>query len=278
MIDIPILKEEYKPVTFDLQLCEKGKPPVTLCRYGPNLEIDRSDIHEVPIPDTIRDKILDALKKDLDEHPMPLRCFTPANPPRKDWLSKLPIAVPIKPEFIKLNIDTRDPFEINNRTLEELIEENHYTMPLQIITSKEKTVMQAKAIFDLYFKRAYEALDKAAEDKLNQLVEEDENTKRIKETFEQLNNSLTDTPRDFVGFHLFRGPSYNQLTHCTGDTRKKVELWSEKEVAEREHLDRMREEVEAQLLACETYEQARAILRTYSIISFDGDLEYYKPF
>ena len=266
MIDIPILKEEYKPVTFDLQLCEKGKPPVTLCRYGPNLEIDRSDIHEVPIPDTIRDKILDALKKDLDEHPMPLRCFTPANPPRKEWLSKLPIAVPIKPEFVKPNIDTRCAFEISKTRLDKLIE-------LQIITTEEKTVMQAKTVFDLYFKRAYEALDKAAEEKLDQLVEEDENIRLIKITIMELNSKLKDTSRNFPGILTPRSPAA-----CTRNTRIRMEKWSKKETDARRRLDRMHEEVEALLLSCETYNQACVILRAYGIINTNGEMQEYKTF
>lgn len=208
------------------------------------------------------------------ESDLPLRCYTPANPPRKDWLSKLPIAVPIKPEFIKLNIDTRDPFEINNRTLEELIEENHYTMPLQIITSKEKTVMQAKAIFDLYFKRAYEALDKAAEDMFHEIVAADENVKKIKTTYEKLNDDLAT-----MGFRPKLGVPEHQLsTYCTKETRELVDKWSKEEADERHRLDLMREEVEAQLLSCETYEQARAILRAYDIINLAGEMEDYKPF
>lgn len=148
--------------------------------------------------------------------------------------------------------------------------------PIQQNT-KEKTVMQAKTVFDLYFKRAYEALDQAEKDKLDQLIEEDENTKLIDKTFKQLNDSLKDTPKDFVGFHLYRAPG-NRLHHCTGDTRKKVEEWSERTTKERRYLDRLHEEVEAQLLSCETYEQAREILRTYDIIDCCGEMQEYKPF
>lgn len=150
-------------------------------------------------------------------------------------------------------------------------------IPNNTTSTKEKTVMQAKTVFDLYFKRAYEALDQAEKDKLDQLIEEDENTKLIDKTFKQLNDSLKDTPKDFVGFHLHRAPG-NRLHHCTGDTRKKVEEWSERMTKERRHLDRMHEEVEAQLLSCETYEQARGILRTYDIINNAGEMQEYKPF
>ena len=206
---------------------------------------------------------------------MPMKRYTPDNPPMKDWISNLPIAVPIKPEFIRTKFDLICPFEIDKTSLEKMIEECH--TPLQIITTKEKTVMQAKTVFDLYFKRAYEALEKAGKEKLDQLVEEDENTKLIDKTFEQLNNRLTDTPKDFVGFHLFRTQG-NLLKHCTGDTRKKVEEWSEKITKEHDWIDRMHEEVEAQLLSCETYEQARSILRIYDIIDNAGEMQEYIPF
>lgn len=234
-----------------------------------------------PIPEGIKEKLLDALAEDIANQPLvPLHMFTPDNPPPKNWLSNLPIVKSIKPEFIRPK-DSQDllrcPFEINNRTLKELIEESQYTMPLQIITSKEKTVMQAKTVFDLYFKRAYEALNKAEEDQLDQLVEEDENTKLIDKTFKQLNDSLMDVPKDYQGFHLYRARS-TMMAHCTCSTRKKVEEWSERVTKERKWLDRMHEEVEAQLLSCETYEQAREILRTYDIIDCCGEMQEYKPF
>ena len=245
-------------------------------RHGGTVQLSMN-----PIPEGIKEKLLDALAEDIANQPLvPLHMFTPDNPPLKNWLSNLPIVKSIKPEFIRPKGSQdllRCPFEINNRTLKELIEESQYTMPLQIITSKEKTVMQAKTVFDLYFKRAYEALDQAEKDKLDQLIEEDENTKLIDKTFKQLNDSLKDTPKDFVGFHLYRAPG-NRLHHCTSDTRKKVEEWSERATKERRYLDRLHEEVEAQLLSCETYEQAREILRTYDIIDCCGEMQEYKPF
>ena len=137
--------------------------------------------------------------------------------------------------------------------------------------------MQAQTVFDLYFKRAYEALNKAEEDQLDQLVEEDENTKLIDKTFKQLNDSLMDVPKDYQGFHLYRARS-TMMAHCTCSTRKKVEEWSERVTKERKWLDRMHEEVEAQLLSCETYEQAREILRVYDIINNAGEMQEYKPF
>lgn len=199
------------------------------------------------------------------ESDLPLRRYTPANPPRKDWLSKLPIAVPIKPEFKRYDIDLNTYLNPIESDIEKMI--------LRINTSKEKTGMQAKSVFDLYFKRAYETLDKVAEEKLDQLVEEDENIRLIKITIMELNSKLKDTPRNFPGILTPRSPAA-----CTRSTRIRMEKWSKKETDARRRLDRMHEEVEALLLSCETYNQACVILRAYGIINNNGEMQEYKPF
>ena len=228
------------------------------------------------VGEQIRKKVEESMLNEIKAQPLSFRRYSPVNPPSKEWLSNPPpIAVPIHPEMIR-------PMNSPNFFLDQCrlaFSEKPFVekMIISINTPKEKTVMQAKTVFDLYFKRAYEALDQAEKDKLDQLIEEDENTKLIDKTFKQLNYSLKDTPKDFVGFHVHRAPG-NRLHHCTGDTRKKVEEWSERMTKERRYLDRLHEEVEAQLLSCETYEQAREILRCYDIIDCCGEMQEYKPF
>lgn len=175
------------------------------------------------------------------------------------------------------NAVVKVPFELEDLTHSIETVPCFAEIPNNTTRTKEKTVMQAQTVFDLYFKRAYEALNKAEEDQLDQLVEEDENTKLIDKTFKQLNDSLMDVPKDYQGFHLYRARS-TMMAHCTCSTRKKVEEWSERVTKERKWLDRMHEEVEAQLLSCETYEQAREILRVYDIIDNSGEMQEYKPF
>lgn len=219
-----------------------------------------------------QDEFMQVLEEVEKAERMPLRRYTPDNPPPKEWLSNLPIVVPIKPEFIRPKFDLICPFEINDTLIKDLIDECR--LPLQIITPKEKTVMQAKAVFDLYFKRARAALDKAAEDKFHELVAADENVQKIKSTFDKLNGDLSTS-----GFRPKLGVPEHQLNiYCTKETRKLVDKWSKEETDERHRLDLMQEEVEALLLSCETYEQARAILRAYDIINNAGEMQDYQPF
>ena len=212
-------------------------------------------------------EIMEKICEKIKGEQLPLRRYTPDNPPKKDYLSSLPVAVPIKPEFKKPKMDFyRSPFEVNDMIIMNAIQ--------QINTPKEKTVMQAKAVFDLYFKRARAALEKAAEDKFRDLVAADENVKKIRSTFDKLNDDLS-----IPGFRPKLGVPDHQLNiYCTRETRESVDKLSKEESDERRRLDLMQEEVEAQLLSCETYEQARAILRAYDIINNAGEMQEYKPF
>ena len=194
---------------------------------------------------------------------LPLRRYTPANPPSSERLNGITI----------LNAPKRSDDE--NRLMFESIKSVLDKEPIsQLRIVEEKTVMQAKAVFDLYFKRARAAIDKAAEDKFHELVAADENVQKIKSTFDKLNGDLSTS-----GFRPKLGVPEHQLNiYCTKGTRELVDKWSKEEADERHRLDLMQEEVEAQLLSCETYEQARAILRAYDIINNAGEMQDYQPF
>ena len=142
--------------------------------------------------------------------------------------------------------------------------------------SMEDTIMRMKKVIDLYFQRAEGALEKEFEEKFFKTVEEDENIRLIKATFENLNNELKDLG-DQPGFSLFPSRDNFRL-HCTNSTKAKVDELSKRESEERDRLHKLQEEIEALLLSCESYDQAKAILSAYGVIEkFSGTMLEYKP-
>lgn len=192
---------------------------------------------------------------------LPLRRYTPANPPSSEHLKGITI----------LNAPKRSYDE--NRMMFESIKSVLDKEPIsQLRIVEEKPTMRTLQIVNLYFERARDAFEIAVKDKLKKLCEEDENVRMIRASFADINAKLKPGAAK-KSIHL---SEWQERQYLSQDTCDKIDEFSKKEEEERKRISRLYEEVEAQLMGCDTYENECSVLRIYGIIDTCGKMAEYK--
>lgn len=126
--------------------------------------------------------------------------------------------------------------------------------------------MKTEKIINLYFSRATGDAEKEFEETYDRIVNNDVNVVKIKQKIDEINDILIDINKPQIRYGSF---GLNQ--YLSQESKDQIDDIYKRKKEKESALNQFREEVEAQLSACPTYEHEMSVLRNYEIIETDPD-------